>query len=63
MSLFKSSKPWTKPAGYEVNHNITNFDLLQKVFENQTKRQRYKTLYLMALMKKITTIPSASDIN
>ncbi len=56
----KHCKLWTKPTSYEVNHNITNFDLKQKnVFENQTQRQRYKTVFLLALMRERTTIPWA----
>lgn len=37
MSLFKSSKPQTKPTGYDLNHNITTFDLKQKDLEIRQK--------------------------
>jgi len=31
-------------CSHDMNHNITNFDLKQKVYGNWTKRQRYKVL-------------------
>ncbi len=39
-------------ASYKVNHNITNF-YFKQVFENQAKRQRYETVYLMALVREL----------
>lgn len=36
---------------YEVNNNITDFDLKQKSIENRTKRQRYNTVCLTPFNK------------
>jgi len=47
-----------QPTNYKENHNIITFDLKQKkVFENHTKKQRLQTVYLMTLIRGITTIP------
>ncbi len=41
--VLKSSK-WSKITSYEVNHNITNFDLKLIVLEQLTKLTTYKTV-------------------
>lgn len=41
----------------DMNHNITNLELKQNVFENRMKRQRYKIVYLTALIRERTTVP------
>lgn len=49
---------WIKSTGHKVNHNIANLDLMQnKYLKIGQKDKRYKTVYLMSLMREITTIP------
>ncbi len=43
----KSSKLWTKPSSYEVNHNISKFDLKQK----SMKISNVKRMCLLVLLK------------
>ncbi len=56
-SLFKIYKPWIKPTSYMVKHNITNFDLKQKKHLKIGQKHKFKTVYLMPLMRERTTEP------